>query len=77
MFNWVVKMPLKLKIKTPEQCHSCCSGAFIVDLTHFPHWFSCMFFISHTYFTYCCFIVDSKQVSAVWQGFQKSKYING
>ena len=37
MFNWLVKMPLKLKIKTPEQRHSCCFGAFIVDLTCFPH----------------------------------------
>ena len=35
MLNWVVKMPLRSKIKTPEQRQSRWFGAFIVDLTYF------------------------------------------
>ena len=42
----------------------------------FPTWFSCIFLIFHTYFTYWCFIVDSIQINAFWQAFQKSEYIN-
>ena len=34
MFNWVLYMSLKLKIKTPEQHQSLYSGASIVDFEH-------------------------------------------
>ena len=37
-------MPLMSKIKTPEQHHSRCSGAFIGDLTYFTQVFM---YISH------------------------------
>ena len=55
-------MPLKSKIKTLEQHHSCYSDAFIVGLTYFTRGFHVCF----TYFTYWCFILDSKQVNAGW-----------
>ena len=65
-------MPLKSKIKTPEQDHSRCFGDFIVDLTYLTHGFHVFF----TYLIYWFFIVDSKQVNAGWSSFQNSKSID-
>ena len=31
MFDCILNMPLKLKIKASEWCHSQCSGSFIID----------------------------------------------
>ena len=56
MFKWVLKIPLKLKIKTLRECHSNCSGAFIVDLEGISQMGD-----FHRYFTYFIPIIDSKQ----------------
>ena len=63
MFGWVLNRPLKLKIKTPEQCHSHCSVGFIVDFGHISQ------IGLHAYFTHFTHIslidgstVDSKRV---------------
>ena len=63
MFNWVVKMPLKSKINSPEQNNSHCSGAFIVDLAYFTHGFNIhISHISH---------INTSLNEGGWQGFQK------
>ena len=59
MFKWVLKIPLKLKIKTLRECHSNCSGAFIVDLEGISQMGD-----FHRYFTYFIPIIDSKQEKA-------------
>ena len=51
MFNRVVNILPKSKIKTPKQHHSCCFDAFIVDVTSFTHGFH-VYFTYFTYFTY-------------------------
>ena len=48
-------MSPRLKIKTPEQCHTQCSGAFIGDFKHFTH-------ISHTDAS----ILNSQPVNVGW-----------
>ena len=48
-------MPLRLKIKAPEQCHSQCSGAFIGDFKYLTH-------ISHIDAS----IVNSEPVNVGW-----------
>ena len=54
MFKWVLKTPLKLKIKTLRECHSRCSGVFIVDLEGISQMDD-----FHRYFTYFIPIIDS------------------
>ena len=73
MFNWVLNMLLKFKIKTSGQHHSCCSGTYCWLWIYFTHWFSCIFQIFQAYLKHSCFSFWLNASKCwVWR-FQKSK----